>query len=294
MVKVTKGTFLGVEAYEITNDKVKITVATGIGPRIIHFGFCNKDNILRVAKSDFLNKSAGYKFYGGHRLWHSPEDEVRTYQPDNGNVEVEVLELGIKASFIETENMIKKTMQIEMKENGRVRIIHTLENVGDKDFELAVWGITQLKPGGIGVMQQDDRKTGLLPSRSIALWDYTDLSDKRLTFTKNHIIVKQDPNNEKALKIGTYCRQGQLAYFIDGDMFVKDFDVMEGEFTDYGSNAEIYTNDQILELETLSPIYDMSKGQMAEHTEVWELIENVPCPYVDKVMQAEIKETVHA
>lgn len=34
MVKVTKGTFIGVESYEITNDVVKMVVTAGVGPRI--------------------------------------------------------------------------------------------------------------------------------------------------------------------------------------------------------------------------------------------------------------------
>lgn len=294
MVKVRKTEFLGVEAYEITNDVVSLVVATGIGPRIVSFGFCKKGNLLRVNGDDFLNGETGYKFYGGHRLWHSPEDEVRSYQPDNEPCSVELLELGIVVSNVEKENKIKKTMRIEMKENGRVRIVHTIKNLSNFCIHLAPWAITQMKAGGLGVIPQVTKKTGLLPNRSIALWDYTDLSDKRIKFGGNFIYVKQDEKIEKALKIGTYNSEGYMYYFVDGDLFVKEFDVYEGEFPDFGSNCELYANESFLELESLGEMQELCPEEECEHTEVWEVIEKVPCPTDEKFAEMNVKETVRA
>lgn len=294
MVKVTKGTYIGVESYEITNDVVKLVVTTGVGPRIMHFGFCNKENVLYVNQSEFMNKSNAFKFYGGHRLWHAPEHSVRTYQVDNSQCEVEVLPLGVKVSNYEIENKIKKTMQVEMKDNGRVRIVHTIKNMSTFDYNLACWGITQMREGGVAIFPQDNRKTGLLPNRNLALWDYADLSDKRLTFTSNCIIIKQDPTVEKAFKIGSFNREGYLGYFNDGDLFVKEFDVDEGDFVDYGCNAEIYVNDKFLELESLSPIVDIEEGCEISHVETWELFGNVEAPIKEKYQEVNIKEYVNA
>lgn len=294
MVKVTKGTYIGVESYEITNDVVKLVVTTGVGPRIMHFGFCNKENVLYVNQSEFMNKSSAFKFYGGHRLWHAPEHSVRTYQVDNSQCEVEVLPLGVKVSNYEIENKIKKTMQVEMKDNGRVRIVHTIKNMSTFDYNLACWGITQMREGGVAIFPQDNRKTGLLPNRNLALWDYADLSDKRLTFTSNCIIIKQDPTVEKAFKIGSFNREGYLGYFNDGDLFVKEFDVDEGDFVDYGCNAEIYVNDKFLELESLSPIVDIEEGCEISHVETWELFGNVEAPIKEKYQEVNIKEYVNA
>ncbi|MEG1805260.1 MAG: hypothetical protein RR327_02590, partial [Clostridia bacterium] len=279
---------------EITNNKVKLVVTTGVGPRIMHFGFCDKENVLYVNQSDFLNRADIFKFYGGHRLWHSPEHAIRTYQRDNSQCEVEVLPLGVKVSNYETENKIKKTMQIEMKDNGRVRIIHSIKNCSTFDYNLACWGITQMKGGGVAVFPQDNRRTGLLPNRSIALWDYADLSDKRLTFTSNNIIIKQDPTIEKAFKIGSFNREGYLGYFNDGDLFVKEFDVSEGDYSDYGCNAEIYVNDNFLELESLSAMAEIPENEEISHTETWELFGNVEAPIKEKYQEMDIKEYVNA
>jgi hypothetical protein len=43
-----------------------------------------------------------------------------------------------------------------------------------------------------------------------------------------------------------------------------------------GCNAEIYVNDQFLELETLAPLQTIEPGETITHTEKWELYSNVP------------------
>ena len=294
MIKVNECEFLGTQGYEITNGDVKLIVTTSVGPRIMHFGFCDKENILRVCKSDFMNRSADFKFYGGHRLWHAPEHQVRTYLPDNMQCEVEILPLGLKVSHYEEDNKITKTMQIEMKDNGRVRIIHSLKNNSTFDYNLACWGITQMRAGGVAIMPQDDRKTGLLPNRSIALWDYSDLSDSRLSFTSKNIVIKQDVEVKKPFKIGNYNRDGYLAYFNEGDLFVKEFDVQDGDFADYGSNAEIYVNEEFLELESLSALVEIPENEEIEHTEVWQLFRDVKAPEKEMYQEVDMKEYVNA
>lgn len=293
MIKVEKTTFKDIDAIQISNGRIKLIVTTGIGPRICYYGFEDRGNILRVCEKDYESKDNNdFKFYGGHRLWHSPEDEVRTYQADNLPVDVKMLKFGVKVSMIEKKTLLQKSMQIEMKDDGKVRIIHTIKNLSLFDIAYASWGITQLIPGGIAVFPQDKRKTGLLPNRQLVLWDYTDLSDDRLIFSKNLVMVRQD-NIDKKLKIGSFNRDGNLSYFINGDLFVKEFDVSEGEYSDYGCNAEIFTNKDFIELETLSPMEEVEPNGEVSHTEVWSLIEKVPAPKIEKVHYAAHKETIN-
>ena len=294
MVKIEKCDFFGVEAYEISNGDVKLIVTTSVGPRIVHFGFCDKENVLHVNRGDFLNRSAGFKFYGGHRLWHAPEHESRTYQPDNSMCEVEVLPLGITVSNYEESNKITKTMQIEMKDNGRVRIIHSIKNNSNFDYNLACWGITQMRAGGVAIMPQDNRKTGLLPNRSIAFWDYSDLTDSRLNFTTSNIVITHDETVKKPFKIGSFNRDGYLAYFNQGDLFVKEFDVQDGEFADYGCNSEIFVNEDFLELESLSALVEIPINEQIEHTEVWQLFKDAPAPEKEMYQSVDMKGFVNA
>ena len=56
-----------------------------------------------------------YHFYGGHRLWHAPEDTSRTYMPDSEPVELTAVEHGFHlVQAIETHTGIQKSMQITL------------------------------------------------------------------------------------------------------------------------------------------------------------------------------------
>ena len=64
---------------EISSGKLKLIVATEIGPRIVGAFFDGSDNLFHI-----FPETAGqiggdeWNNYGGHRLWHSPEDKIRT------------------------------------------------------------------------------------------------------------------------------------------------------------------------------------------------------------------------
>ena len=74
----------------ISNGKVELIVTTDVGPRVIRFGFVGGQNLFKEYAA-FLGKRGGKQWvnYGGHRLWHAPEDQQRTYSPDNSPVTIE-------------------------------------------------------------------------------------------------------------------------------------------------------------------------------------------------------------
>jgi hypothetical protein len=86
--------------YRIYNDEIELIVTSDVGPRIIRYGFIGKENVL-CEKADQMGKTGGdeWRIYGGHRLWHSPEDKVRTYFPDNEAVDVKIIQNGIRIKF---------------------------------------------------------------------------------------------------------------------------------------------------------------------------------------------------
>ena len=71
----------------IANGQVELIVTADIGPRIIRFGFVGGDNEFK----EFERMMGGdtWRITGGHRLWHAPEEDPRTYFPDNHPVAVE-------------------------------------------------------------------------------------------------------------------------------------------------------------------------------------------------------------
>jgi hypothetical protein len=72
---------------------------------------------------------------------------------------------------------------------------------------------------------------------------------------------------------------GWLAYANHDHLFVKSFKVTPGvPYPDRVCAAEVFTNRDILELESLSGLWTLAPGEQAEHVEHWSLFENVPTP----------------
>src|SRR5690349_18597412 len=91
MLNVEKTNFHGwSNSVRLSNGRVELIVTTDVGPRIIHFGFAGGENELATFP-DMLGKTgeSEWRVYGGHRLWHAPEDRTRTYVPDNSPVKWE-------------------------------------------------------------------------------------------------------------------------------------------------------------------------------------------------------------
>ncbi|HSN97684.1 MAG TPA: hypothetical protein VLS89_05275, partial [Candidatus Nanopelagicales bacterium] len=57
--------------------------------------------------------------------------------------------------------------------------------------------------------------------------------------------------------------------------FLKTYAPMPGPHADFGCNTETFTNHEILELETLSPLLRIAPGASAEHVERWHLFTGV-------------------
>ncbi|MGB9809934.1 MAG: hypothetical protein ACPLSA_07860, partial [Caldanaerobacter sp.] len=59
-------------------------------------------------------------------------------------------------------------------------------------------------------------------------------------------------------------------------------------YPDFGVSFETYTNDWMLEIETLSPLTKLKPGETVEHVEEWELYEGVYVKDIDEDVFDEI------
>jgi hypothetical protein len=90
--------FLNQECVSLENGIIKLLVTQSIGPRILSLGFVDGENLL-AELPDLVTDCPGtgtFHFYGGHRLWHAPEEPSRTYLPDDEPVEISTFENGLK------------------------------------------------------------------------------------------------------------------------------------------------------------------------------------------------------
>jgi hypothetical protein len=281
---------------QITNNIVDLVITVEVGPRIIRFGFVGQKNELCEVESTMgLTGGDEWRIYGGHRLWHSPESQPRTYEPDNSPVEWKEIPDGIRTSqAVEPRTGIKKEIEITLStENTGVRILHRLINKGLWPIELSVWSITAMATGGKEIIPLTRKDTGLLPNQVIALWPYTRLNDPRIKFGEKYIIVQQDPNIKPPLKLGISNENGWASYFNHNHLFIKYYHhVKNAVYPDFGVSYETYTNDFMLEMETLSPLTGLAPGAYVEHIEYWHLFDNITLPEDEDEIEDILKDRV--
>jgi hypothetical protein len=290
--------YRGVAAYRLSNDTIELIVLTGVGPRVIHAGLLGKENLFAVFDEHFspdaAQQSDTYHLFGGHRLWHAPEHPIRTYQPDNAPVAVTVGDGEITfTQTTEAHTGIQKTITIRIGEGGRVELHHTLTNQGMWPVTLAGWTLSVMAAGGVAVLPLLPRTTHsddtLLPNGRLVLWPYTDLSDSRWTFARDFVLLRQDTASTSALKIGADVPAGWLAYAHPNGLFIKHFDAQaDVAYPDDNSQAELYTDARILELETLSPVITLQPHQSLSHREAWNILPPVALPTDDASIHAGI------
>ncbi len=269
--------------YRITNGLVEVVVTADVGPRVIRFGFVGGPNEF-AEFAEQLGKVGGeeWRIYGGHRLWHAPEAKPRTYYPDNEPVEVHVLDEFSLLVVQPTEQWtgVQKSLQITLHPTeAQGTVLHRLTNRNLWTIELAPWALSVMAKGGRAVLPQPPfipHEEKLLPARPIVQWHYTDMTDPRWTFGKRYIILRQDPTRSNPQKLGIANPDGWAAY-INGDrVFLKRFQHIEGAtYPDFGCSTEVFTNADMLEVETLGPLTPLQPDETVEHEERWFLFRNI-------------------
>ncbi len=277
--------------YKIFNKSVDIIVTADVGPRVIRFGFKGEPNEF-WENTPVVGKKGGKAWvnFGGHRLWHSPESIPRTYYPDNFPVKVENHKTFLRfIQPVEKTTGIIKEMDFAFSSpvTTKIKVTHRLRNVGQWPVEFAIWALSVMAPGGMAVIPLPPRgphsdPRNLQPKNLMSMWSYTNLRDPRWTWGERYILLQQS-NNEKPQKVGVLDNEGWVGYCNHGNLFVKTYKVLKGvSYPDYNSNVETFTNDQMLEVETLSPLSVVKPDGSIEHVEFWYLFENVVKPRNDE------------
>lgn len=262
----------------LANAESEMIISLEVGPRIISYRLTDHDNILKNYPEQIgqANEDA-WMIRGGHRLWTAPEDEKATYHWDNEAVEYREEGDGFITFLSQQREPIRvaKELSIRLAEEGtQATIRHTVRNTGDEPLRLASWALTVMEPGGMAILPHPpmgSHPEDLLPDRSLILWPYTDLTDPRLHLGRRFLTLRQSADFGP-IKFGLAHRCGWAAYLWADNLFIKKFRYEEGaSYPDFGCNFEAFTNEQMLEIETLSPLADLAPGQSVGHEEMWSL-----------------------
>ncbi|MEM3960019.1 MAG: hypothetical protein QW200_06855 [Ignisphaera sp.] len=257
-----------------------VGIAKDIGPRILYLARKDKRdlNVFGVVPEISLETPDGvWRIYGGHRLWTSPEAFPRSYSIEDKPVKIYVKEDEIVVEGNpEPQNCVLKRIIIRRgADDNSLEVVHKIENICRWPIQFSCWALTVMRQEGVAIIPIKSRcvdEKCLLPDRSIALWPYTKLTDKRLVLGDRYILVKQDPKTPNPLKIGVNAHEPWAAYYIYEHLFVKTTKKVFEPYPDFNSFIEVYTNDKILELETLGPLKTVNPGDVNTHTEVWKLV----------------------
>jgi hypothetical protein len=297
-MQIKESEYRGGAALTIATGALELKVTTAVGPRVVSFRSAKnaRSNVFIELPADEPRYNGLY-LRGGHRLWHAPEDIVRTYQPDDDPVDVARLRRGVALTQpVEARTGLQKAMAIEFLGERTVKVTHSLTNRGLWSVPCAPWAVTMLRAGGYGVLPlppKGSHENGdLLPSYSIVPWTYTDLSLPLWDLHTDFIGIDVARAKE-AQKLGITYYPGWSACWWRGITFVKFSRVVAGEpHPDLGSCFEIFTNGSMLEFETLGPLVNLAPKKKAVHVEYWTLLEGLPKPSTDRAFAASLAPAV--
>ena len=231
-----------------------------------------------------------FQFHGGHRLWHAPEALPRTYIPDTPVTITDKPHGVVLEAQAEPGTGIRKRIEILLAtDKPSLTLTHTLFNDGVWAVELAPWVISQFRLGGTVILPMpvgNADPAGLLHNRQFSLWPYARINDPRIKLGDEFVLFKADALLPP-FKIGYFSSHGWMAYWLDGVLFRKTFEVQTGlSHPDNNCNAEMYCNHLFVELETLAPLINLKPGAEVKHIETWDVFDNLD------VLPAEIRSAL--
>ena len=275
--------FNGWKCVRLANREVEVVVTCDVGPRIIRFGYIGEANIFaEIPGQQGTHGEAVWQLRGGHRLWIAPEAQPWSYELDNEPYEaVEAIAGGVRVrQKAGPVTRIAKQMEIVLDSaSNTVTVKHTLTNKGGKPVECAPWALSVMGPNGQSIIPLPAKiahADRLQANQSWSIWGYTDFTDPRWTFGSRYLFFRQDSKRGPS-KLGLAHGEKWVAYQRDGFLFVKYLERLDDmTYPDGGCNYETFSNENMLEMESLGPLTTLKKGGSLTHTERWMLFRNVP------------------
>lgn len=264
------------ECIRIRNNNIELIVTVAMGPRIIHYGFVDGENML-YESDDWASGMAEDQWHiiGGHRLWHSPEKYPRTWLPDWEAVPYRIEE---DCLVLECRNeewvQLQKIIRIRFNEDDSVSIEHSIVNHNAWLVKVSAWAITAMVPGGTMIVKQANRRDDFAYSydggRLVSLWPYTNMNDSRVYWGNRYITLEHNAEVSGSFKFGVDNVYGWAAYHVKDMLFIKTHDHKKDVlYPDNGVSYESYTDASMLEMETLSPIVELKPDESVTHVEQW-------------------------
>jgi len=266
----------------------ELIITLDVGPRILRYAFPGEKNVfVEIPKQLGGAGEKDWQIRGGHRFWTAPEGG-HSYAADNEPVTCQRLS-DTAVEIVQPAHAgfkFQKTLRVELLPGEVVRVTHLLTNAGATSLDLSPWALSVMAPGGVALIPQPELgahpsewpagstvnvEEDYLPNRELVLWPFTNLADGRYTFSKHFLRLAWRPELS-ATKLGMKLPTGWVAYQNGESVFAKHFTYDPAQpYPDRGVNFEIFTNPDILELESLAPSTMLAPGASSTHVEHWVL-----------------------
>jgi hypothetical protein len=283
----------------LTNGLVELEVSTDYGPRVMRYGYPGGENIFAEVPHLTTPTPQGlWKPRGGHRLWVAPEHMPGSYACDDDPVEA-VVNDSLSGTFrqrVDTAGIEKQIALRLVPDTTEVVVDHSIVNRTCWPIRVAAWAITIVDAEGTAVIPQPPFRShdeDLLPAQILVQWSFTDLTDPRWAIGPRLIRLTPDRARQTPQKIGAGNVRGWCALVRRDMVFLKRF-AWEPDacYPDRGSNNELYTDGNYLEIETLGPLRLLDPGASATHTERWHLFRPVDVGTTEATLDAALRGLV--
>jgi hypothetical protein len=290
MLNYSEIKFAGQDCIQLSNGTLTLHALKNAGPRIVGLQVNGGANLF--AELDDSVRAGDYILRGGQRVWHGPEDEVRSYQADTDPVKVEWS--GGTLSIIqpvEALTGIQKNMTVGEGEHPNELVVdHILTNHNLWPVKYTVWPICQARSGGFAILPLSRENTGLLPNRRVVFWPYANLRSENLYLGNEYIFVKASFSAGDRTKVGWLNDRGWMGYSLDHTLFIKKAKFIPGgDYIDLGCSMECYCDVNCIELETTSTLTEVPPGGSARHTETWSVFPDVDLQMDEESVRSVVK-----
>jgi hypothetical protein len=268
------------DCYRLFNGKAEAIVVAESGGRVLAFQLEGKNVLYADPKLDG-------KSLATEKGWFNPDAGRLDIGPETGGVPPRLnMWLGQwKASITGDRELTldsPKDEKIGVVQRRMFRLDATLpylligqriENVSNEVTRYCFWGRSLAPAGGICVLPLNPKSKFAKGWAMYPLKDenLSNPQDPRVTAKDQHLLIRP---GGKGSKFGTDSLDGWMAYFRDGLLFAKRYACSEdGKYTDgAGFSAEIWVQEEFIELEPLSPEAVLKPGETYTFTENWWII----------------------
>ena len=254
----------------ISNGIIELIITIDSGPRIISFSLVTGENVLLCEE-----KSKNYDpLKCGHHLWFNQTTIPDPYFLDNTKVVYTPLTNGVKFSNRLFEKLgIELRLEILLSPDAMdVMIIHEATNISKENITLALLASTSLNNNGILIAPIAQESEQIHPTKSLALWSYSNINDPRFSMSNKYITLTHDNQSKAKFKFGINNRDGYVSYILDNIMFTKRYvHDKQARYLDFGTSLHAYTDKDYTIIDTLSPLYKTKPDDVIKHVENWSI-----------------------